>query len=528
MQGQEAMHPAIRRIVEDRNLRTAFSAEVEAEVAALLAAPGIDDPTLVDLTAVPFVTIDDERSRDLDQAVVVDRLDGGFQVSYALADASFYVRPGSALFAEALQRGASYYLPGTMVPMLPRALSEGLISLNPSADRRATVFRMRLDRRGRCTKTAVVRGRVRSRFKLSFDGVQAFLDDPNRNGLGDPAVEESMRSLREVGLLRIRDAEDRDVVRYRRDEVEVRLGGSDGTTFVMTGSLRADVERYNEQVSLLCNVEGAKILERGDSANDAVQPIYRVHPPPTAERVTELEALLAGLCKQWNLDPHVWQWRHGGRLSLSELLEALPTGGRQARLAKVVHRHALMINGRSTFGAEPGRHFGVGAEVYARFSAPMREVVGIFLHKELWEKLEGTAGGRDDDALRAEVVQVANRAKLQQKALTDDSNRLVLDQMFGGDLLRPEGDRPQRCATVMGLALGKVHLLLDEPPVDVKVYLRDLKRSLGTELSISKDGLELRKGRAGKALCRLGDAVLAHVVGRDTRRDRWMLSLRLA
>ena len=107
---------------------------VEAEVEAYLKAPGLDDPALVDRTALPFVTIDGPGTRDLDQAIHVEARAGGFRLRYAIADASYYVRPGTALHAEALRRGASYYLPGLSVPMLPRALSEGLVSIGPDVD----------------------------------------------------------------------------------------------------------------------------------------------------------------------------------------------------------------------------------------------------------------------------------------------------------------------------------------------------------------------------------------------------------
>src|SRR5262245_54480935 len=99
-----------------------FPPAVEAEVDAYLAAPGLDDPALADRGAIPFVTIDGPGTRDLDQAVHVEAAGAGFRLRYAIADASYYVRPGTALFDEALRRGASFYLPGMSVPMLPRAL----------------------------------------------------------------------------------------------------------------------------------------------------------------------------------------------------------------------------------------------------------------------------------------------------------------------------------------------------------------------------------------------------------------------
>ena len=119
---------ALEALVERHQLRRAFSDSVHEEVAALVASPGLDDRSLVDRRSLPFITIDNEDSRDLDQALCIQRVvSGGYAVFYALADASYYVRPGGALFVEAVRRAASYYLPGFSVPMLPRALCEGIV-----------------------------------------------------------------------------------------------------------------------------------------------------------------------------------------------------------------------------------------------------------------------------------------------------------------------------------------------------------------------------------------------------------------
>ena len=118
---------AVQAILNEEGLPPQFPPDVEAEVEALRRSPGLDDPSLLDLRALPFVTIDGPTSRDLDQALLVERDGDDLVVHYAIADAAYFVRPGSALFAEALRRGASYYVPGRVVPMLPPALSEGLI-----------------------------------------------------------------------------------------------------------------------------------------------------------------------------------------------------------------------------------------------------------------------------------------------------------------------------------------------------------------------------------------------------------------
>ena len=92
------------------------------------------------------------------------------------------------------------------------------------------------------------------------------------------------------------------------------------------------------------------------------------------------------------LDPAVWTWQlHAGQ-SLADYLRGLPTDGEAGRLAQVVNRQAVITNLRATYAAEPAPHAGVGAEVYGRFTAPMREIVGIFLHHET--ALAGRRSGR--------------------------------------------------------------------------------------------------------------------------------------
>ena len=104
---------------ERTGINPLFSREIMKEVEQIIGSPGTDDPALNDYTHLPFVTIDNDDSRDLDQAVYVEKTAQGYKICYAIADASFYVKPGSALFSESIRRGASYYLPGFSVPMLP-------------------------------------------------------------------------------------------------------------------------------------------------------------------------------------------------------------------------------------------------------------------------------------------------------------------------------------------------------------------------------------------------------------------------
>jgi len=228
-----------------------FPARVRDEVRSLLTEPGIREPSLVDLTPIPFCTIDGPATRDLDQALHVVATEDGFRLSYALADASWFVTPGSALFAEAMDRASSFYLPGLVVSMLPRELSEGVCSLNPGDERRALVMVLELDGEGRVMDRRWVRARIRSRAKLAFAEVPGLLAGDGGARLG-PGLIESLRAFRELGRVLVARRERAGVVRYRRDEVDLTIS-SGGRGLIPLRSIDDPVERWNEEVSVLCD-----------------------------------------------------------------------------------------------------------------------------------------------------------------------------------------------------------------------------------------------------------------------------------
>jgi ribonuclease R len=508
------------RIAIEQRADPVFSEEVEREVEAILAAPGLDDPALVDLSQVPFITIDNPGSKDLDQALHIEREGAGYCVRYALADAAYYVRTGSALFAEALARGASFYFPGWKVPMLPVALSEGIVSLLPNVPRRALVFEMHLDRAGVCAETRVLRARIESRAQLTYEGVQVFFDAGESHAYAREVYAESLRLLREVGELRIADAAARDVVHHRRVSVEVGL--DDKRALVIYAALRNDVDRANEQISVLCNVEGARVLERASGAAH-VQPIYRVHAPPDEASVRALADAIDELVTAHELDRERWCWHRTRGQSLAAYLRQLPS--EPARIARAIERQAILMNARSEFTPEPGPHHGVGAPLYARFSAPMREVVGVFVHKELWEHLGGPpsqAPEVDDTILRGRVIEAANRAKDVQRAIDGKVQRIALDAVFARDAKTKKTRRPARSGTILGLTPAKVYVALDDPPLEVKLYTSDLERAWGVRLALGAGGVSLER-EDGTVVLRAGDRIDLVVTTRDRRRDRWVL-----
>lgn len=502
-------------LLAEEGIDDAYPDAVHQQVAGWLEDPGFEAPDLEDRSDVPFVTVDGPGTRDLDQALYCEVRDGGFGVQYAIADASYFAPVGSPLFDEALRRGASYYLPGRSVPMLPRALSEDLVSLGADVPRRAMVFDMTLDADGVCTDTKIVRARIRSRHQLTFADVGK-AQRGEHGPVTDPAIAQSLRAMKDVGAVRAKLAMSRGVVPYHRKEVRVKLQRGEDAALTAVEVVRNGVEADNAQLSLLCNAQGAEVLRT--LGKEHAQPIYKVHPPPGDGALETLAARLDAVAHAHGLDDSPWRWDRE-RAPLADYVRRLPDDSKRQRLVDAIRRQTIMVNVRSAFADAPGRHHGVGADVYGRFSAPMREVVGVFLHKEMFEGLHGQGRPRDaDEALRQRVIEAANRAKMLQSSVSRAADRLVIDDLFARDLDQPAKARAVHAGTVMGMRKGRVYVRLDTPPLDVKVYCDRLQQPLEED----EHGAVVSRGN--RVVARLGDAVGVRVIHRD-RDGRWVLDL---
>ena len=232
--------------------------------------------------------------------------------------------------------------------------------------------------------------------------------------------------------------------------------------------MRNDVERYNEQISLLCNTEGARLLAHGAEDDPHVQPVYKVHPAPEPAQLDALAAQIDTIATSHGA-PAAFTWDRD-RVSLATYVRGMPVGGRWDRVRQAIERQAMLAGSASRFSQERGCHYGVGADAYGRFTAPMREMVGIFTHQETAEKLAGH--GRLDDGLAAQVIDAGNRSKKLQRRLTKAVYKVVLDRVFGAEATDPEA--PVHTGTVLGAHRGRLYVHLDAPPLEVKIYADDV------------------------------------------------------
>ncbi|MFE2559974.1 RNB domain-containing ribonuclease [Streptomyces sp. NPDC059352] len=246
-EAQDALLKALQELRAELKAPTEFPAHVLEAADAAKAAVRLPDK---DATHLPLFTIDPPASKDLDQAMYLERRPGGgYRVHYAIADVAAFVKAGSPLDAEARDRIETLYFPDLKVPLYPPSISEGPASLLPDQVVPALLWQHDLDADGNVTDSTVSRAKVRSRAKLSYAGVQQDIEAGT--------AEESVALLREIGKLR-------EAVEAARGGVSVNLPDQEVTledgSFRLSYVAALPVEGWNEQISLMTGMAAARIM----------------------------------------------------------------------------------------------------------------------------------------------------------------------------------------------------------------------------------------------------------------------------
>ncbi len=263
-----ALREAIAAAQKELGVNPDFPPEVEAAAAEAAQSPSLPE---LDRTDLAFVTIDPETSRDLDQALHLERDGDGYVVHYAIADVAAFVRPGDPVDVEANRRGETLYGADSKIPLHPTVLSEGAASLLPDEVRPALLWTIKVDETGEGTDVDVVRALVRSRAKLDYDGVHAQIAD----GTADPMID----LLREVGELRMAREAARGGVSLPLPEQEIDI---EADTWRLSFRELLPVEQWNAQISLLTGMAAASLMVYARVG------LLRTLPPPDPADVQRL------------------------------------------------------------------------------------------------------------------------------------------------------------------------------------------------------------------------------------------------
>ena len=321
----------------------------------------------VDLRDVPLVTIDGSDARDFDDAVYAEKTRNGWKLLVAIADVSAYVQPGSALDEEARNRATSVYFPGSVIPMLPEVLSNGLCSLNPQVDRLCMVCEMRVNEDGQVTRSKFYEAVMRSAARLIYEDVAAALDAPKSAPKAIKPLLPQLQALHALFEALHAARQGRGAIDFESNETRI-VFSEDRKIERVVPVERVVSHRMIEECMIAANVQAARKLEKAK-----IPALYRVHETPPADKLENLRAFLAerGLGVGGGDTPEA---RHFAQL-IGEL-----DGRDDARLVQTV---LLRSMSQAVYQPENKGHFGLALDCYAHFTSPIRRYPDLLVHRGL-------------------------------------------------------------------------------------------------------------------------------------------------
>jgi ribonuclease R len=333
------------------------AALAEAELAAKLP---LSEDKREDLRHLPIVAIDPSDARDHDDAIWAEPDgEGGYRAVVAIADVSFYVRPGGQIDREARKRGNSVYFPDRVVPMLPEVLSADVCSLKEGADRAAMACHLTIDAQGRVTSFRFTRALVRIAEVIAYEDAQARLD-----GSGE---EPQLRNLWAAWKLLNAAREARDPLELELPERRVKLD-EQGRIQEIAVRERLDAHRVVEDFMIAANVAAAKALE-----SKAHPVVYRIHEPPTREKLLALKDYFKSIGKNLALGQVITPGL------FNRMIKDIADDAEKALVMEAVLRSQT----QAYYGPQNAGHFGLALGSYAHFTSPIRRYADLLVHRAL-------------------------------------------------------------------------------------------------------------------------------------------------
>ena len=341
-----------------------------------------DKEKRVDLRHLPFVTIDGEDARDFDDAVYCEKnssrwklFSGGWKLYVAIADVSHYVKVGSALDAEAVERGNSVYFPERVVPMLPEELSNGLCSLNPHVDRLAMVCEMTMSKSGQMVDYKFYEAVIHSHARLTYNKVSLMLEDA-KSSEGKALRSEykdvlpHLNQLYALYQVLVAARHERGAIDFETQETRI-VFGTDRKIDEIRPTQRNDAHKLIEECMLAANVATARFMQDHD-----IPSLYRVHDGPPPERLEKLKAFLGEL----GLSLQRGKSKDGpSPKDYQRLLESI----RERPDYHLIQTVMLRSLSQAVYSAQNEGHFGLNYEAYTHFTSPIRRYPDLLVHRAI-------------------------------------------------------------------------------------------------------------------------------------------------
>lgn len=443
----------------------------------------------IDLRNLPLVTIDGEDARDFDDAVYCERQGKGFRLLVAIADVSHYVRPGSALDAEAAKRGNSVYFPRNVIPMLPEALSNGLCSINPQVDRLCMVCEANISASGEIKGFKFFEGVMNSKARLTYTKVAAMLVDRDAALRAEyaallPHLEDLYALYKVLHGARLK----RGAVDFEIPETRIIFDEHRKIRKILPLE-RNDAHRLIEECMLAANVCAAELLRK-----HKVPAPFRVHEGPTPDKLADLREFLFefGLSLGGGDSPKAQHY--------ARLLEAVQ-GRPDARLIQTVLLRSLS---QAVYSPDNIGHFALGYAHYTHFTSPIRRYPDLVVHREIRKILRQEA----TDLSFEEAKRIGEHCSMTERRADEATREVIrwLKAEYMQDRIGEEFD-----GFVSGVTSFGVFVELTDVFVDGLVHIT----ALGNDYFHFDAARHQLLGERTRVSFRLGDPLRVRVVRVD-------------
>lgn len=334
-------------------------------------------PNRLDLRDKPIFTIDGADTKDIDDAISVEKTKDGYILGVHIADVSHYVKPKSKLDDEAFKRGTSVYYANRVIPMLPKELSNGICSLNPQEDRLAFSCLCKLDKNGNIKEYKFAKSVIRSRVKGVYSEINELLEGYNSKSSCEKYAEilDALPVMKELADTLYKSKKNRGAPELDTSESKLIIDERDICVDVLPRT-RGRSEEMIEDFMLIANECAARFgLENG------LPFVYRIHEEPSAEKIESLKEALVKLNVPYKLG------EKASPKDMSEILKA----SKGTNVDMIMNNVVLRSMSKARYSTEPVGHFGLALEDYAHFTSPIRRYPDLTIHRIMSEFLSGTS-----------------------------------------------------------------------------------------------------------------------------------------
>ncbi|NLM10801.1 MAG: ribonuclease R [Clostridiaceae bacterium] len=328
-----------------------------------------------DLRDLTMVTIDGEDAKDLDDAVSLEITeDRNYRLGVHIADVSYYVKENSPLDREALKRGTSVYFPDRVIPMLPTELSNGICSLNPKVDRLAFSVFMEINDRGRVINHEIVESVINVTERMTYTDVYKILEEQDQELIEryKPLVP-MLEKMKDLALILMKKRSLRGAIDFDFPETKI-IVDEQGKPIAIEKYEMTIANKIIEEFMLLCN---ETVSEHFYWTNTPF--VYRIHEDPDPEKIQRLNEFL------FNFGVRIKGSGNVHPRALQDVLDKVK-GTRQERIISTMMLRSLQ---KARYSDEHTWHFGLAANYYSHFTAPIRRYPDLIIHRIMKEYIHG-------------------------------------------------------------------------------------------------------------------------------------------